>query len=94
MIMLADILPTAYEVGVLNGTVRPADVVAIIGAGPIGLAAIMTAQLFSPSHIVAIDLADADWRRRASSAPTSSSTAAATIPWPSSGSSPAVWGLM
>lgn len=58
MIVLADILPTAYEVGVLNGKVRPADVVAIIGAGPIGLAAIMTAQLFSPSHIVAIDLAD------------------------------------
>ena len=58
MIALADILPTAYEVGVLNGTVRPADVVAIIGAGPIGLAAIMTARLFSPSHIVAIDLAD------------------------------------
>jgi alcohol dehydrogenase len=58
MITLADILPTAYEVGVLNGTVRPADVVAIIGAGPIGLAAIMTARLFSPSHIVAIDLAD------------------------------------
>jgi alcohol dehydrogenase len=58
MIVLADILPTAYEVGVLNGTVRPADVVAIIGAGPIGLAAMMTAQLFSPSHIVAIDLAD------------------------------------
>ena len=58
MIVLADILPTAYEVGVLNGKVRPADVVAVIGAGPIGLAAIMTAQLFSPGHIVAIDLAD------------------------------------
>ena len=58
MIVLADILPTAYEVGVLNGTVRPADVIAVIGAGPIGLAAIMTAQLFSPSHIVAIDLSD------------------------------------
>ena len=58
MIVLADILPTAYDVGVLNGMVRPADVVAVIGAGPIGLAAIMTAQLFSPSHIVAIDLAD------------------------------------
>jgi alcohol dehydrogenase len=58
MIVLADILPTAYEVGVLNGGVRPADVVAIIGAGPIGLAAILTAKLFSPSHIVAIDLAD------------------------------------
>jgi alcohol dehydrogenase len=58
MIVLADILPTSYEVGVLNGTVRPADVVAIVGAGPIGLAAMLTARLFSPSHIVAIDLAD------------------------------------
>jgi alcohol dehydrogenase len=58
MITLADILPTAYEVGVLNGAVRPADVVVIIGAGPIGLAAIMTARLFSPSHIVAIDIAE------------------------------------
>lgn len=58
MILLADILPTAYEVGVLNGTVRPADVVAIVGAGPIGLAAVLTAKLFSPSHIVAIDRAD------------------------------------
>jgi alcohol dehydrogenase len=58
MIVLADILPTAYEVGVLNGAVRPADVVAVIGAGPIELAAMMTAQLFSPSHIVGIDLAD------------------------------------
>lgn len=58
MILLADILPTAYEVGVLNGAVRPADVVAVVGAGPIGLAAILTAKLFSPSHIVAIDRAD------------------------------------
>ena len=58
ILMLADILPTGYEVGVLNGTVRPGDVVAVVGAGPIGLAAIMGARLFSPSHIVAIDLAD------------------------------------
>ena len=58
ILMLADILPTGYEVGVLNGTVRPGDVVAIVGAGPIGLAAIMGARLFSPSHIIAIDLAD------------------------------------
>jgi alcohol dehydrogenase len=57
-VMLSDILPTAYEVGVLNGTVRPADVVAIVGAGPIGLAATLTARLYSPRHIVAIDLAD------------------------------------
>ena len=59
ILMLADILPTAYEVGVLNGSVRPGDVVAIVGAGPIGLSAIVGARLFSPSHIVSIDLADA-----------------------------------
>ena len=59
ILMLADILPTAYEVGVLNGGVRPGDVVAIVGAGPIGLSAIMGARLFSPSHIVSIDLVDA-----------------------------------
>src|ERR1700730_18326041 len=58
ILMLADILPTGYEVGVLNGTVQPGDVVAVVGAGPIGLAAIMGARLFSPSHIVAIDLVD------------------------------------
>jgi alcohol dehydrogenase len=58
ILMLADILPTGYEVGVLNGTVQPGDVVAVVGAGPIGLSAIMCARLFSPSHIVAIDLAD------------------------------------
>ncbi|HEX9353579.1 MAG TPA: zinc-dependent alcohol dehydrogenase family protein [Streptosporangiaceae bacterium] len=58
ILMLADILPTAYEVGVLNGGVRPGDVVAIVGSGPIGLSAIMGARLFSPMHIVAIDLAD------------------------------------
>jgi alcohol dehydrogenase len=57
-IMLSDILPTSYEVGVLNGTVRPADFVAIVGAGPIGLAAAMTARLFSPRNILAIDIAD------------------------------------
>ena len=55
--LLADILPTGYEVGVLNGHVQPGDVVAVVGAGPVGLAAIMGAPLFSPSHIVAIDLA-------------------------------------
>lgn len=59
LLMLADILPTGYEVGVLNGRVRPADVVAIVGAGPIGLSAIAGARLFSPSHIVAIDHVDA-----------------------------------
>ncbi len=58
LLMLADILPTGYEVGVLNGGIRPGDVVAVVGAGPIGLAAIMGARLFSPSHIIAIDKAD------------------------------------
>jgi alcohol dehydrogenase len=58
LLMLADILPTGYEVGVLNGKVVPGDVVAIVGAGPIGLSAIMGAKLFSPSHVIAIDLAD------------------------------------
>ena len=57
-LMLADILPTGYEVGVLNGGVSPGDVVAIVGAGPIGLSAIVGSLLFSPSHVIAIDLAD------------------------------------
>ena len=58
LLMLADILPTGYEVGVLNGTVRPGDVVAVVGAGPIGLSAIMGAGCSARRHIVAIDLAD------------------------------------
>jgi len=57
-VMLADILPTSYEVGVLNGGVRPGDTVVIVGAGPIGLAAVMTAKLYSPSRIVVIDPAE------------------------------------
>jgi alcohol dehydrogenase len=57
VLMLADILPTSYEVGVLNGQVRPGDTVAVVGAGPIGLAAMLAAKLMSPSHVVAIDLA-------------------------------------
>jgi alcohol dehydrogenase len=57
LLMLSDILPTAYEVGVLNGAVRPGDVVAVVGAGPVGLSAIAGARLYSPSHVVAIDLA-------------------------------------
>lgn len=56
VLMLADILPTSYEVGVLNGGVRPGDTVAIVGAGPIGLAAILLSRLYSPSLIIAIDL--------------------------------------
>ena len=59
LLMLADIIPTGYEVGVLNGRVSPGDVVAVVGAGPIGLATIMGAKLYSPAHIVAIDKVDA-----------------------------------
>jgi alcohol dehydrogenase len=59
LLMLADILPTAYEVGVLNGQVHPGDVVAVVGSGPIGLAAITSARLFSPRLIIAIDMAPA-----------------------------------
>jgi len=59
VLMLADIGPTGYEVGVLNGRVEPGDVVAVVGAGPIGLSSMLTSQLFSPTHIVAIDVADA-----------------------------------
>ena len=59
MVLLADILPTSYEVGVRNGAVQPGDVVVIVGAGPIGLAAVLTARLYSPSHIVVVDVADA-----------------------------------
>ena len=58
-LLLADILPTSYEVGVLNGAVRPGDSVAVVGTGPIGLAAIATAKLLSPSQIIALDLAQA-----------------------------------
>ena len=55
-LMLADILPTAYEVGTLAGKVGPGDSVVIVGAGPIGLAAVLTAQLFSPSVLAVVDM--------------------------------------
>jgi alcohol dehydrogenase len=58
VLFLADILPTSFEVGVLNGGVKPGDTVAIVGAGPIGLAAVMTARLYTPGKIVVIDLDD------------------------------------
>jgi alcohol dehydrogenase len=58
-LMLADILPTAYEVGVVRGGITPGDTVVIVGAGPIGLAAVLTARLLSPSTIVVLDPAPA-----------------------------------
>ena len=59
VLFLSDILPTSFEVGVQNGGVKPGDTVAIVGAGPIGLAAVMTAKLYTPGRIIVIDLADA-----------------------------------
>jgi len=56
--MLSDILPTGFECGVLNGQVKPGDTVAIVGAGPVGLAALMTAQFYSPAAIICIDVDD------------------------------------
>ena len=58
MVMLSDILPTGFECGVLNGKVAPGSTVAIVGSGPIGLAALLTAQLYSPADIIMIDLDD------------------------------------
>jgi alcohol dehydrogenase len=58
LVMLSDILPTGFECGVLNGKVQPGSTLAIVGAGPIGLAALLTAQFYSPSAIVMIDLDD------------------------------------
>jgi alcohol dehydrogenase len=55
LVMLSDVLPTAFECGVLNGRVGPGDTVAIVGAGPIGLGALLTSQLYSPAALIAID---------------------------------------
>ncbi len=55
MVMLSDILPTGYECGVLNSKIHPGDSVAIVGAGPIGMATLMTAQFFAPALIIVID---------------------------------------
>lgn len=63
VLFLADILPTSYECGVLNGQVKPGDTVAIVGAGPIGLAAILLSRLYSPGMILAIDLEEARLER-------------------------------
>ena len=58
LVMLSDILPTGFECGVLNGKVQPGSSVAIVGSGPIGLAALLTAQFYSPSEIIMIDIDD------------------------------------
>jgi alcohol dehydrogenase len=58
VLFVADILPTAYEVGVLNGKVDAGDTVVVVGAGPIGLATVLTAKLYTPARVIAVDLAD------------------------------------
>ncbi|HEY0732026.1 MAG TPA: zinc-dependent alcohol dehydrogenase family protein [Chitinophagaceae bacterium] len=58
LVMLTDILPTGYEIGVLNGRVKPGDTIAIVGSGPIGMSALLTAQFYSPARIYMIDLDD------------------------------------
>jgi alcohol dehydrogenase len=58
MVMLSDILPTGFEIGVLNGKVKPGDTIAIVGAGPVGLSALLTSQFYSPSEIIMVDLDD------------------------------------
>jgi alcohol dehydrogenase len=58
LVMLSDILPTGFECGVLNGKVQPGSTVAIVGAGPIGLAALLTAQFYSPARIIMVDMDD------------------------------------
>jgi len=57
-VMLSDILPTGFEIGVQYGRVKPGDVVAVVGAGPVGLAAIMTASLYGAARVIALDLDD------------------------------------
>src|SRR5665213_1461899 len=64
-ILLSDILPTGFEIGVQYGNVQPGDVVAVIGSGPVGLSAVMTARLYGPAKIIAIDLDSARLKRAA-----------------------------
>ena len=90
--MLADILPTAYEVGVLNARVQPGDTVVVVGAGPIGLSAITGALLYDRSHVIAIDLADArlDAAKRFGADHTFNNSQEGAVPCTFSGS-PAGW---
>lgn len=56
VLFLSDIIPTGFEMGTLNGNVGVGDTVVCIGAGPVGLAAMITASLRGPKKIVAVDL--------------------------------------
>ena len=91
VLFLADILPTAYEVGVLNGKSFTRRRCGGGGAGPIGLAAMLTASLYTPGRTVAIDLADGRLRALGASERTSRSTTGARMPLLKSWSSPTAW---
>lgn len=58
LLMLSDILPTGYEIGVLPAKIQKGESVAIVGAGPVGLAALVTLQSFNPARIIMIDKDD------------------------------------
>jgi alcohol dehydrogenase len=67
VLFLADILPTGYEIGVQNGRVGPGDTVAVVGAGPVGLAAMMTAAIAGAGRIIAVDMAESRLKHAAAS---------------------------
>lgn len=79
-LMLSDILPTGFEIGVRNGRVKPGDVVAVVGAGPVGLSAIMTAGLYGASRVIAIDL-DGNRRQLAETVGSTDSVDSGTDGW-------------
>jgi len=62
-VMLSDILPTGFEIGVRYGRVKPGDIVAVVGAGPVGLAAMMTSGLYGAARVIALDLDANGWSR-------------------------------
>lgn len=57
-VMISDILPTGFEIGVLNGQVKPGDTIVIVGAGPIGMSVLLTSQFYSPAKIIMVDIDD------------------------------------
>jgi alcohol dehydrogenase len=79
-VMLSDILPTGFEIGVRYGRVKPGDVVAVIGAGPVGLAAMMTSGLYGAARVIAIDV-DANRREQAKSLGATDAVDPAAVDW-------------
>lgn len=69
-VLFSEVLPAAFELGVRNGKVRPGAVVVVVGAGPVGLSALIIAGIYSPARVISVDLSPRAWPRRAASAPT------------------------